>query len=89
MICRIQWPGYKWDTQALKAVYKIVIGTPFPLENLDYSPFQMVMCISLICISNRHELVHTYWRENVQQMTHVTFRKLLHRGFILDGSESV
>ena len=26
-ICLVEWPGYKWGTQALKAVYKIVIGT--------------------------------------------------------------
>ena len=46
-----------------------------------YSIFQMVMCISLICISNQGELVRTYQRENMQQMTHVIFCKLLLRGF--------
>ena len=40
-------------------------------------------------ISNRRELMQTYRRENVQQMTHVIFRKLLYGGFILGESESV
>ena len=26
-ICLVQWPRHKWGTQALKAVYKIVIST--------------------------------------------------------------
>ena len=29
----------------------------------------MVMCIPLICISNRHEFVQTYRPEDVQQIT--------------------
>ena len=48
MICLIRWPRYKWGNQALKAVYEIVIGNlhyGFPLGNLDYSLFQMIMCI--------------------------------------------
>ena len=60
-----------------------------PLENLDYSLFKMVMCIPLTCISNRHELVQTYLQENVEQMTHVIFCKVLYGGFILGESESV
>ena len=32
----------------------------FNIENAGYSLFQMVMCIPLICISNRRELVQTY-----------------------------
>ena len=51
--------------------------------------FQMVMCIPLICISNECELVQTYQREKVQQMTHAIFCKLLYGGFILGESESV
>ena len=47
------------------------------------------MCIPLICISNRRELVQTYKRENVQEMTHLIFCKLLYEGFILGESESV
>ena len=49
----------------------------------------MVMCIPLICISIRGELVQTYSREDVRQMTHVIFCKLLCSGFILGESESV
>ena len=47
----------------------------------------MIMCIPLICISNQRELVQTYQWENVQQMTHVIFCKLLYAGFILGESE--
>ena len=47
------------------------------------------MCIPLTFISNQRELVQTYKRENVQQMTHVKFSKLLYGGFILGESESV
>ena len=47
------------------------------------------MCIPLMCISNWRELVQTYEQENVQQMTHVIFCKLLHGGFILGESELV
>ena len=46
----------------------------------------MVMCIPLICISNRRELLLA---GNVQQMTHVIFGKLLYGGFILGENESV
>ena len=48
----------------------------------------MVMCIPLICTSDRRELGQTYQRENVQQITHVIFCKLLYGGFILGESES-
>ena len=48
------------------------------------------ICIPLIIyISNRLELVQTYQRGNVQQMTHVIFCKLLFGGFSLGESESV
>ena len=49
----------------------------------------MIMCIPLMCISNRLELVQTYQRENVQQMTHVIFCKLLYGDFILGENKSV
>ena len=49
----------------------------FLVQFLNYSLFQKLMCIPLICMSNRCELVQTYYRENVQQMTHVIFCKLL------------
>ena len=49
----------------------------------------MVMCIPLICSSNRREIVQTYKRKSVQQITHVIFCKLLYGGFILGESESV
>ena len=42
----------------------------------------------LICISNRRELMQTYQRENVQQMTHVIFCNLLHGSFILGESRA-
>ena len=51
--------------------------------------FQMVMCIPLICISDRRELVQIYQQEHMQQMTRVIFCKLLYGGFILGESESV
>ena len=51
--------------------------------------FQMVMCIPLICISDRRELVQIYQREHVQQMTHVIFCKLLYGGFVLGESVTV
>ena len=63
--------------------------TTCPAFLYSYSLFQMAMCIPLIYISNRHELVQTYLRENVQQMTRVIFCKLLYGGFILSESESV
>ena len=47
------------------------------------------VCIPLICINNRYELIQTYQRESVQQITHVIFCKLICGGFILSESESV
>ena len=47
------------------------------------------MRIPLIYVTNQHELVKTYQRENVQQMTRIISGKLLYERFILGESEFV